>query len=74
LLRVTMQTKRQKRVPTPTHYPREGRASTQQAAQFLNLHPETIRRRVRAGRLPGRIDGTRLRINWEDLWTYRETV
>lgn len=69
-----MKTKRPKRVPYPTHYPREGRASTNQAAQFLNLHPETVRRRVRAGVLPGKVDGTRLRINWEDLWAYRESV
>src|SRR5262249_3493954 len=46
---------------TETYY------TVEEAAKLLQLHPQTLRRWIREGKLPAKRDGKQVRLRWEDL-------
>ncbi|MCA9868746.1 MAG: helix-turn-helix domain-containing protein [Anaerolineales bacterium] len=42
-------------------------ATVQEAADFLGIHPESVRRLIRQGKLPGINLGNQLVIRWPEL-------
>jgi excisionase family DNA binding protein len=48
----------------------------QQAARFLRIHPATVKRLARGGRLPGFRVGNRWRFRFSDLddWAHAEVI